>query len=214
MAGRGVKGPYDRQREDAMAEAYRSGLTLQEIGDRHGVSRERVRQIITKNYGLTRNGGGAHATSVTRRAARAEVKGARAEARCLKAYGCSIAERDDCMAGQRIAGSSSPAVVYRTQKRSAEGRGIRWEITLPQWWRVWTESGRWNQRGRRRAITYLARRRNTGPYAVWNVYITTLADNAADYQAELKRNGILCADGYRRLPGNPAIETVGVADAA
>lgn len=37
--------PADPRRK-SMAEAYRSGLTLQAIGDQHGITRERVRQLL------------------------------------------------------------------------------------------------------------------------------------------------------------------------
>jgi hypothetical protein len=38
----------DASRDQAMAEAYKAGLTLQAIGDVYGLTRERVRQIIAR----------------------------------------------------------------------------------------------------------------------------------------------------------------------
>jgi hypothetical protein len=38
---------------------YRTGATLQEIGDRYGVSREAIRLVLAR-YGVTRRDGGAH----------------------------------------------------------------------------------------------------------------------------------------------------------
>lgn len=40
-----------------MAEQYKSGETLQQIGDEYGISRERVRQILAK-HGVKRSQGG------------------------------------------------------------------------------------------------------------------------------------------------------------
>lgn len=41
------------ERDAAMVEAYKDGATLQEIGDRFGITRERVRQIIKKRGGAS-----------------------------------------------------------------------------------------------------------------------------------------------------------------
>lgn len=35
-----------------MRQAYESGLTLQEVGDMHGVSKQRVRQVLFKRFGI------------------------------------------------------------------------------------------------------------------------------------------------------------------
>src|SRR2546421_12992073 len=37
-----------RERNERIVELYRSGVTLQEIGDRFGVTRERIRQIVAR----------------------------------------------------------------------------------------------------------------------------------------------------------------------
>lgn len=47
------------QRDCLILIAYKSGQTLQEIGDKYGISRERIRVII-KKYGLTKKDGGIH----------------------------------------------------------------------------------------------------------------------------------------------------------
>lgn len=56
------------------------------------------------------------------------------------------------------------------------------------------------QRGLGRERYCMARFGDVGPYSTGNVYITSCADNVRDYQAELKERGVLCADGYFRLP--------------
>ncbi|MDB5975182.1 MAG: hypothetical protein JWR07_1942 [Nevskia sp.] len=67
---------------------------------------------------------------------------------------------------------------YRSHRSGAARRGIGFEFTFSQWWSVWKESGRWDQRGCSAADSYvMARPRDTGPYSVGNVYITTLSQN-------------------------------------
>lgn len=41
-----VRSPESLQREYKMAEMYKRGKTMQEIGDMYGITRERVRQLI------------------------------------------------------------------------------------------------------------------------------------------------------------------------
>src|SRR5690606_808740 len=55
----GAKGVgVDEDRADAMEAMFRAGKTLEEIGSVYGVSRERVRQIISKYRGIRRDDGG------------------------------------------------------------------------------------------------------------------------------------------------------------
>jgi hypothetical protein len=95
---------------------------------------------------------------------------------------------------------ASPAGRFRNQKNNSRHRGIVWAITFPQWMAAWLESGHWGDRGRHAEGYVMARKGDTGPYTIGNIYITTLAQNVVDYQATLKRRGVECVDGYRRLP--------------
>ncbi|GAA0415393.1 hypothetical protein GCM10008934_02930 [Virgibacillus salarius] len=45
---RPMRSPESLKREMEMAERYKNGETLQEIGDHYGLTRERVRQLINK----------------------------------------------------------------------------------------------------------------------------------------------------------------------
>lgn len=70
---------------------------------------------------------------------------------------------------------------FQSQRAHANGRGIEWQLTFAQWWGVWSESGRWEQRGRRNEEnTVMARDGDCGPYAVGNVRIATIAENFAE----------------------------------
>ena len=64
---RELRDNYDQARAAKMAAMYRGGYTLQAIGDQFGITRERVRQIITKRHGLTATSGGNHLIAENRR---------------------------------------------------------------------------------------------------------------------------------------------------
>lgn len=189
----------DHEREARMTELYRGGSTLQEIGTAFGLTRERVRQIL-KRAGVTRKDGGIH-----RRAAKC---GAEYRARVARrrenltrdAYGCSWVELNRLNGGVPKGAPGCRAKAYKAQQSNCRKRGLTWQLTFPEWCRVWDESGKWEQRGRGGNSYVMARKQDLGPYAAWNVYVTTMAQNTADYQAELKRRGVKCEDGYHRLP--------------
>lgn len=182
-----------------MVRLYRSGLTLQQIGDAFQLTRERVRQLI-KRYGITGKDGGVHTLACRNAEARRAAQHARRDARALMYYGCTYDELIRLNSGIAPRVVSSAAGKFRQQKNNALTRKVAWAITFPQWMAIWAESGHWNERARRRDGYVMGRKGDTGPYAMGNVYITTMAGNVSDYQASLKRRGVECADGYRRLP--------------
>lgn len=165
----GIRKPTKvNERTLQMAALYKSGKTLQEIGDQFGITRERVRQLITVLHGLTRNSGGEHKRSLEKRA----KFEARRNARSLKRWGCNwdqyVAIRD----------LKKPTRAYATQRRNAMWRGIDWELNLWQWWSIWQQSGKWSERGRGQGYV-MCRNGDVGPYAIDNVFISTARENCS-----------------------------------
>jgi hypothetical protein len=153
-----------RVRAAGMAQQYRAGATLQEIGDDHGISRERVRQLIGL-LGLTgKHGGVARRTEAKRRAA-ALCR----DRKYLIRHGMTYADY--------FAIDADTRQKFRRQVISARSRGIEWRMTFAEWWTIWTASGKWEQRGRGSQGYVMARRGCTGPYKVGNVTIITGAQN-------------------------------------
>lgn len=189
----------DAAKQARMCEMYCGGQTLQEIGDQFGITRERVRQIIVA-AGVTSRDGGIHARSKERANRIRIAKASKRDARAILIYGCDYKTLVRLNEGRRLRAVGSAAWAYLDQRRNAEKRGVGWAITFPQWVDVWRASGRWDERGRGRNAYCMARFHDRGPYALDNVYITTIARNVSDYQAELKRRGITCVDGWKRLP--------------
>lgn len=146
-------------RVEAMSALYRDGKTLEQIGAVYGITRERVRQLLTK-AGVTRDQGGQ-----AKRAERRRIDAAlRRDARFLKRKGCTFAQYCELRALKK------PTRAYSMQKKNADRRGIGWEFTLWQWWTLWQQSGRWDQRGRGNNYM-MCRIGDVGPYSIDNVFI-------------------------------------------
>jgi hypothetical protein len=176
--------PRDPARQIEMAALYRGGKTLQQIGDQYGLTRERVRQIIA-GLGLNREDSGRKAITAARRAVRECARIAKLDARTQNSFGCTYAQLLALNNGQGP--RRGFALRFQTQRGSAATRGIEWQITFPEWMRAWSESGHLHERGRGRGYV-MARKGDEGPYRPDNIYITTGAGNASDYQA--KRVGL------------------------
>lgn len=165
------------ERNATMVSLYRSGQTLQQIGDAYGMTRERVRQIL-KAAGVSKRDGGAAVRferEVSDRRSRAEAESIQktgmpcAMVHALRALGSSM----------RDAGSSysqTPIGAFRVQRNNALRRGIEWRLSLAEWWAIWEASGRWESRGTGQGYV-MCREGDKGPYAVGNVYIATAREN-------------------------------------
>lgn len=196
-----------------MCELFRSGMTLQQIGTAYGLTRERVRQIIA-HEGVTGADGGVCQRKARRLAQLAKARLARLNVKASAAFGCDYETAVALNGGRAPWTRGGYTYYYLHQRRNARKRGIEWQITLPEWVEAWRQSGRWDSRGLGKDKYVMARRNDLGPYASWNVYITTSGQNAADYQAELKRRGVLCPDGYKRLPERAAIASYSMREVA
>jgi hypothetical protein len=74
---------------------------------------------------------------------------------------------------------------FKSHKGGAKRRGIGFELTFKQWWKIWRESGHWNERGLGAKSYCMARFGDKGPYAIGNVKIITVSDNS--YEANSNR---------------------------
>lgn len=149
-----------------MAALYKSGKTLQEIGDQYNITRERVRQIITKFHGMRRRDGGQCKIAKDKRANFEATRNARS----LKRWGCNW--------DQYLKLRGLPVRRFNEQKRNAGVRDIGWELSFWQWWSIWQHSGKWSQRGRGQGYM-MCRKGDVGPYAIDNVFIATGCENSS-----------------------------------
>jgi hypothetical protein len=91
---------------------------------------------------------------------------------------------------------ATPMNAFSMQRSHAGHRGIGWELSLWQWWQIWADSGKWNERGRGAGYV-MCRQGDVGPYAEWNVFIAPARENNSirhGVERDLPR-GVHCADG-------------------
>lgn len=167
---------------DGLIAMYKAGSTLAAVGVHFGLSPERVRQIV-RAAGVSKLHGG-KAISLLKetpaKVANLRSKNERAEAEARSSWGMSL---DDYRIHVAQHGSScvpnSPLSKYRQQRTNARVRGIAWNFTFPEWWSVWQESGKWDQRGKG---GYVMARYGDGdtPYSKDTVYICTQSENSKD----------------------------------
>lgn len=186
--GVGAPGNYKRivqvSSHQTMIDMYKSGSTLENIGGAYGISRERVRQILT-SLGIGRMDGGSTMKCLSKVGDKVDAARARNERRetyWRAKWGMSLA---DYAAHVDQYGSTvdpaSPMSKYKQQRGNAKRRGIAWNFTFPEWWGAWQESGKWDQR----ALTkdgYVMARWGDGevPYSVGTVHICTQSENAKE----------------------------------
>jgi hypothetical protein len=66
---------------------------------------------------------------------------------------------------------------YIGHKKNAKMRGNAFLLTFEEWLDIWTESGKFEQRGRGSLNYCMARHGDVGPYAIGNVRICTNREN-------------------------------------
>lgn len=153
------------ERYHAMAELYKSGKTLREIGAIYGISDKCIHGCL-KRIGISHNDGGRVKLASDLRAARVE----RRNQLCVDRYGCSWEEH------LPLRGHITNA--YSNQRNMARRRGVGWQLTLLQWWDFWRQSGKWERRGSGQGYV-MCRMGDKGPYALGNICVATGCENSS-----------------------------------
>lgn len=166
---REIKDLAAEPRTQRMVTMFEQGLTLNKIGCEFNITRERVRQILTRV--------GAHKKRAELlapiRAAKLANERATKDARAFAKWGMPAAqlrELRDC--GLKRA--------FTEQKNNARHRAVGWNLTLAQWFAVWQASGKLDQRGRGKDCYCMSRIRDDGPYELGNVHVQTNVQNARE----------------------------------
>jgi hypothetical protein len=115
------------------------------------------------------------------------TKGALERFQCTAAEWLALRDIGHAMVRRGASHDTTPLRAYSHQRNAAlKARGIGWELTLGQWWAIWTDSGHWHERGVGRGYM-MCRKGDLGPYAIGNVFIAPGVENlsAAAKKADL-----------------------------
>lgn len=156
------------ERDYQIKDAYKPGVTLQEVGDQFGISRERVRQVLEYRFGISSR------PKFSRKAVGPERR-KRQEEDYLRVYGMSYqAHRQHVYEYGR-----KPYRAYTVQRCAAAQRGIEWKFNFAGWFAFWLSSGKWSERGLDGYV--MSRIGDKGPYSLENCRIVTNGDNIREH---------------------------------
>lgn len=124
-------------RSENMKDMFLAGATMQDIGIKYGLTRERVRQILRRKYQITGIDGGE--SEIARR--RLAAVDAKKDVYSQKRWGCSYAEYVAILHHP-----DKPTYFYTSDKRNWNRLYGHCDITLWQWWGLWQNSGHWSDR--------------------------------------------------------------------
>jgi hypothetical protein len=94
----------------------------------------------------------------------------------------------------------SPRGRYTTHRANSLRRGLDWEFTFEEWWQVWKDSGKWEQRGKSADSYCMARINDEGPYCADNVVITTMTENSRQACDGIKHRRVREATEWNPTP--------------
>ncbi|MBL3825130.1 MULTISPECIES: hypothetical protein [unclassified Marinobacter] len=163
---------------------YKSGQTLVELGRKYGCTAEWIRQLMSR-HGVSKKDGGSHAKATKRR----QQALAKKDRRYIEKYGCTF-EQYKSVPGTDADKCKSPLYAFRMQKNNAMKRGIEWRLKFWDWWMIWLDSGKWEQRGKWSDGYCMCRVGDCGPYEVGNVYINTIKHNSTLGRTLAWENGV------------------------
>lgn len=178
-------------RDSQIVAAFKGGATMEQVGQQHGITRERVR-VILKRSGVAATDGGC----ALRQRARAEAVRESRDAKAIRIWGVPHAR----MLELRSAGVLR---AFQQQRINAEARGIPFLLTFPQWLAIWEQSGRLEQRGRGRGGFVMSRIGDRGGYEVGNVHIQSAVENSREASAQWIGKKKAAVGVFNLYPGRP-----------
>ncbi len=152
-------------RKEQMIKLYRSGKTLEQIGNQYGITKERVRQIIRNS--ISAKEGGKTVSSIK---SNKEKKDKKLNAEIQK-FGCSYAEKQLIPSKFRVAFTCKLKLWKATTTCS---------ITIKEWYDLWLESGHIHQRGKGKGTYVMIRIDKTKPYQIDNMHIILLEESSRE----------------------------------
>ncbi|SOB76158.1 hypothetical protein SAMN04488490_1835 [Marinobacter sp. LV10R510-11A] len=169
---------------------FKSGMSQRKISKEVRRSGARIGQIL-RARGIHAADGGRSISKKIRDKREADLL----DQRFLETRGCTFAQyRSVINLGD---GSGSVMVAYTTQMNHANSRGVEWRLNFWDWWSIWQDSGRWNQRGKGAGRYCMCRFGDSGAYENGNVYIDTIVNNSVLGRTLAHKRGVKNTLMYR-----------------
>lgn len=165
-------------RDKEIVELFISGATIIGLADKYGISKQRIHQILRRD-GISAGEGG----RTVRRDRRIAILANSKDQFCHKKYGCSWEQYQEILSMRnmmKVAGkgwNTTPLAAYYSQRSNSKQRGIPFNLTLWEWWSIWRDSGKWDERSPTGYV--MCRNGDIGAYEVGNVFIDTAINNLA-----------------------------------
>lgn len=83
------------------------------------------------------------------------------------------------MEGAEIAYYQQKWMCDSGRKRDVNGNTVEMRLTFEEWYRLWDESGKWNDKWGRGGRYVMCRKDDVGHYELGNVYIGTVEENSS-----------------------------------
>ena len=121
---------------------YSAGESLQAIGSDYGVTRERVRQLLSKR-GINKTNGGFLKRAKDKAAACRSEKKFRRDERAIKTYGCTYSEVKRLNDGLLPSDTRGIALAFVRKRINArrKDKSLIWTLTFPEFVALWEQSG-------------------------------------------------------------------------
>lgn len=180
------------KRDQKIVEMFKDAKTMQEVGDKFKISRERVRQIIARN-GLSSKDGGYVLRAKNKKIVRDANKFYNHFYSWLPTYGCS---REQCMSingnTRNITDKSNLSFSFLHFRNNCLKRKLEFTLSFPQWYDIWLQSGQIDNRGLRKGQYMMIRKDKLGGYTPENVDIA-----CAQTSPEIMKKKEICKNGHR-----------------
>lgn len=162
---------------------YVGGMTLEQIGEQLGCTREWVRQLL-KAEGITGKDGGKRIEARNKKELR--------RAGILKKYeerrGFTLEYRREMSQKYSFSGAD-PYRMWERKRMNARSDGGQWDITFPQWMDLWIASGKLPEYGRGRDAYCASRIDDDGPWTIGNLRILQFGELVREMRAKEKAQG-------------------------
>ena len=96
---------------------------------------------------------------------------------------------------------NNPKTIFARQKGTAKCRKIDWHLSFDEWYDIWMQSDKWEQRGRGEGKYCMSRKGDTGPYSADNVFIQECVKNSGDKFRGTKQSQETIAKKSKTLTG-------------